>query len=111
MDYDTWKTTPPRDYYTNSYEQTCPECREIQQKFDHCNEFLQLLVDQIYGRRKFDRELVEMALDELCGNLDVQIPNTDIKIHSIKAKDNKIFDFTLDLSKKLIEPKFITMYS
>lgn len=108
MDYDTWKTTTP-DYYYDSDSSKCSECTDIQQKFDNAQEFLEGICDQLYGLKTFCREDLAFYMEELCWYLNVKLPEKELKVHSISPKEDKIFNFTLDLSKKLIEPKFITL--
>src|SRR4029077_976439 len=108
MDYDIWKTSPPY-YYHDADSPKCSECTDMQQKFDDAKEFLEGVCEQLYGIETFCREDLNFFMEELCSRLNVRMSEKELKIHSIKAKEDKIFNFTLDLSKKLAEPKFITI--
>lgn len=108
MNYDAWKTNSP-DYYCDPDRPKCSECTDIQQKFDDAKEFLSGICEQLYGLKTFCREDLAFYVEELCWYLDVKFPEKELKVHSITTKEDKVFNFTLDLSKKLIEPKFITL--
>lgn len=99
MDYDAWKT----GYYECDPDNYCSECKENQQKQDECADFLDAINKMLFGVTKFDKEKLEFYLEELSWRLQVDFSyQQDMKIFSVNNSQNKIHQFTLDLTKQTI---------
>lgn len=62
------------DYHDFCYQQEyeCPKCLENEELIYDAQGFLTEVIEQIYAKKEFDKELLENALDSLCCLLDVR---------------------------------------
>lgn len=84
MSYDDWKS----GYYDAQPDYCCDECEKKDYKLDNAKDFLTGIMDQLYGKEKFDLALLEFRLDELCHYLDVEPMPGDLQIEP--KEDNKV---------------------
>lgn len=97
MEYDTWKT----GYYDCDPDNFCSQCNTFEQKKDECADFMSGINEMLYGITTFDKEKFEFYIEELSWRLGTPFPaNQKLKIFSVENKQNKLFKFTLDLSKQ-----------
>lgn len=88
MDYDDWKTgwsTLGEDPRCTS----CKDCEENDQRFDEAAEYLQGVLEQLYGDAPLNLLNLEHCLDELCYSLKVKTMRGDLNI-ARKIKEPKV---------------------
>ena len=72
----------PNNWYEDDYyeERECSTCNDLESKIEDIKDFMQGVVDQIYGLEDFDELSLENYIEELCSQLKIKLPTTTIKL-------------------------------
>lgn len=62
----------------------CHRCEETEMKFDRATEFLEAVLDELYGDKQLNHLNLERYLDELCHYMNVKIHPDELQIDRVK---------------------------
>ena len=91
-------------YYDTS---VCFQCDENENKIKSTKDYLLGLIKQVYSQDKFDKEIFEHCLEELCFALEIKIPATGANIERKKLPHEHIADWIYKTNVKMIQPEEI----
>jgi len=72
--YDTYYD----DAYTAVDECMCGKCKDLNQRLDYAADFMQNVLDHLYGDNVLSQHEFERNLDEVCHYLNVKMRTNDI---------------------------------
>jgi hypothetical protein len=86
------------DFYQEDYT-IQRELNEEEQKRLLTTQFMEEVIDQIYGKIPFNKETLEHSLDELCYYFDIPPHKGDVQVKAVK-ETSKVFDLAVDMIKE-----------
>lgn len=84
---------------------SCFQCDESENKIKSAKDYLLGIIEQVYSNGKFDKEIFEHCLEELCFALETEIPNTEPNIERKKMPHEHVAEWIYRGNTKMIQPE------
>lgn len=89
-------------YYDEPYEEhCCVYCEEHDIAKSDTVEFMQGIIDQLYGNERFDADTLERCIEEAAYYFGLKIPEHDLKIKTTQMQPAPLTDTILNKWKEL----------
>jgi len=82
MNYDAWKT----GWDDCESPHLCKHCESNEQIIDEAREFVEEILEQLYGIKKFDPDNLQHCLSEVASYLKIKFKFGDLKIQEKKKE-------------------------
>lgn len=74
------------NYIEYEPEHSCKQCEEKEQRIDDAREFLEGIIDHLYGSQPLDKVNLQHCIEELCHFLGVHFDRDELNIARNKSK-------------------------
>lgn len=89
------------DYEEPYAERECFECTEKENALASIKDWLEGLIQQLYGQEPFSARMVENCLDEIAHSVGLKLPESDLQIVAKQKRPAPLTDQILDKWKSL----------